>query len=70
MPARESSERTGSEGCAPTLIQYLARSPSIWIVDGSVSGLYQPMFSMVGRRAVAASKSDDAALSAPQAPSA
>src|SRR3954452_15925366 len=37
---------TGSEGCAPLLIQYRIRSSLRTMVDGSVCGLYRPSVSM------------------------
>src|SRR6478752_2937784 len=37
---------TGSEGCAPLLIQYRTRSSFRTTVDGSVCGLYRPSVSM------------------------
>ena len=61
MPLRISSETTESVGCAPTLSQCFARSASMLIVDGSVRGLYQPMFSIMRpSRGERASAIDDA----------
>jgi hypothetical protein len=47
MPLVRSNPATVSEGWAPRSSQWRARSSSIWIVDGSVCGLYWPIVSIV-----------------------